>query len=533
MLDNPHTPYSPVVLTDNQEQQRLNQKRWNTAYKLWKLKSSQPHLFANLDRQLDLHGRDALKAPDGLPGFEPARLPNGDAAPGWQVSSERHIFREEASNRLLWLDSTSGVYQELHHGDDWSAVLALSGVATTAMTPSSSSSRAKTRGGSPSASGVAMARHLAIMDLHKAAEVFKFDLDHIDRPAAMLAVYKPAEDAVSPEVAAKCLHERLLRRLAASRSRLSGEALQMWLIESTGALAAEQQAAGIAGAVALILGQRLVVAVAGGAACAVADSLPGDMRDIRVAASSSPRQSTDGGAAVGSSSSAGATCTACVDLDSRSAACVLLHTEGIMEEGARIAATHVTKGHLRAGAIALMHESPGDGATDQVRAAACARLSWTLEAVDEPQVKRSRTGEKGKDKVRCRQILFKYLGCKHPTDPVRRRPVRRTLAEAEAAMLRILDALEESVAGGGAAAVEAAFTQHCRAVSECTASLKGGDLAGDIGWLKLPEVKPGEKLSKDLAAKAVVIRAALSLEIGEVSDIVVSEEGVHLLKRSA
>eukprot|EP00971_Amphidinium_carterae_P211924 4205402-Amphidinium_carterae.1 len=32
------------------------------------------------------------------------------------------------------------------------------------------------------------------------------------------------------------------------------------------------------------------------------------------------------------------------------------------------------------------------------------------------------------------------------------------------------------------------FTKKCRAVSECTSSLKGGDLAGDVGWLRLPEV---------------------------------------------
>ena len=41
---------------------------------------------------------------------------------------------------------------------------------------------------------------------------------------------------------------------------------------------------------------------------------------------------------------------------------------------------------------------------------------------------------------------------------------------------------------------QAAFTQQCRAMSECTSSLKGGELAGDVGWLKMPEVKPGEKV---------------------------------------
>merc|ERR1719305_1633479 len=70
------------------------------------------------------------------------------------------------------------------------------------------------------------ARHLVIMDLHKAADVFKLDLNHLDRPAAMLAVYRSAAGAIPPDVAAKCLHEKLLRGLAAFRGRYSDEALQ-------------------------------------------------------------------------------------------------------------------------------------------------------------------------------------------------------------------------------------------------------------------------------------------------------------------
>merc|ERR1712066_971183 len=99
-------------------------------------------------------------------------------------------------------------------------------------------------------------------------------------------------------------------------------------------------------------------------------------------------------------------------------------------------------------------------------------------------------------------------------------------------MLGVLSALEEARAVGGASVAEAAFTQQCRAISECTSSLKGGDLAGDIGWLRLPEVKPGEKISKEVAQRMGVTRAALGLAVNEVSDIVVSDEGVHLLKRA-
>jgi len=98
----------------------------------------------------------------------------------------------------------------------------------------------------------------------------------------------------------------------------------------------------------------------------------------------------------------------------------------------------------------------------------------------------------------------------------------------------MFSALAEIEALSGAdSSVDVAFTKRCRAVSECSSSLKGGDLAGDMGWLKLPETKPGHKIPKDVAAKIAFVRTALNLDIGEVSDIVISDDGVHLLKRSA
>jgi len=385
------------------------------------------------------------------------------------------------------------------------------------------------------------------MDLHKAAEVFKLDIAHIDRPAAMLGVYRCAAGASPAEAAARGLHERLLRRFATYRSRWSDEALQAAVLESLAAIAEEHRAsAGVAGAVALLLGAKLVTAVAHGACCAIADSLPDDIRDVRTIASSG--QGLGGTSAV----------AACVALDRASAACILLQTDAFGEDAARSAASHVVLGRPRAGAAALLQNSapPHDpvivaGARAAPhRAAACARLAWTgaPEDGDGVAAKRARTEgggllpafskEKGRErereKVRCRQILLKYAGCRQATDPVRRRAVRRSLAEAESSMLQVLGVLEAArTSGGGVAAAEAAFTQQCRANSECTSSLKGGDLAGDVGWLRLPEVKPGEKVPKDVAARVVVIRAALALEVGEVSDIVVSDDGVHLLKRSA
>merc|ERR1712113_836471 len=218
-----------------------------------------------------------------------------------------------------------------------------------------------TGGAEAAASSQVPSKHLVIMDLHKAAEVYKLDFLHIDKPAAMLAAYKHVEGALSPEAAAKGLHEKLLRKLAANRSEWNDEDVQAMLKETMNTVATEQKAtAGISGAVALILGSRLVVAVSHGAACAIGDSLPGDMKDIRIAASSE--------------SSAADVVTACITLEAQSASCVFLHTEAIDEPAARAAACHAERYHPRAAAVSLLQGCSGTAPT--CRAAVCAHLGW-------------------------------------------------------------------------------------------------------------------------------------------------------------
>lgn len=514
--------YCPVVLTGDQEHELHNRKVRTSRNKLYKLKSSKPHLFVNIEK-LKEAPVIAAASPDNTnqksSEFE-------QVSAGWLFHSERQLYLEQASQRCLWHDAAAGVYREYIFGDDLTSELTLSGVATASSSSKAprkpSASQAGTTTAVASACGQS-ARHLVIMDLHKAADMFKLDLDHMDRPAAMLAVYKHVDDAMAPELAAKGLHEKLLRRYASFRSSWSDEDAQSALVESMATAAREHKAAaGIAGVVALIFGSRLVVAASHGAACAIADALPGDMKDIRVAVRSDCVNSPE-------------VKTACVKLEAQSATCILLHTEDIVEQAARAAAAHAERSHVRAGALSLLQHLQPSVPITRSRAAACVRLAWTSDDNDEHAAKRARTEkEKVKEnKVRCRQVLLRYVGCRQATDPVRRRPVSRSQAEAEAAILGVLNALEEARTTGGAAAVEAAFTQQCRAISECTSSLKGGDLAGDIGWLRIPDIKPGEKMSKDVAMRMVVIRSALALAVNEISDVIVSEEGVHLLKRAA
>jgi len=138
--------------------------------------------------------------------------------------------------------------------------------------------------------------------------------------------------------------------------------------------------------------------------------------------------------------------------------------------------------------------------------------------VIEPAAKKSRgeSAAHGKaSQVRCRQILVKHKDCKEPVDKVRgNRLVTRSLAEAERILLETLEAIETSPGSS-------IFTQRCKAVSECSTCLKGGEMAGDLGWMTRGQYHP--------ALEA----AAFALPVGHVSDIVESDEGVHVLWRIA
>merc|ERR1712196_250737 len=86
--------------------------------------------------------------------------------------------------------------------------------------------------------------------------------------------------------------------------------------------------------------------------------------------------------------------------------------------------------------------------------------------------------------VRCRQILVKHKDCKEPTDRVRgSRPVTRSLADAEGILLGIMNGIEGSPE-------RSIFTQRCKELSECTSCLKGGEMAGDLGWLSRGQSHP-------------------------------------------
>eukprot|EP00913_Durusdinium_trenchii_P002110 g1949.t1 len=99
-------------------------------------------------------------------------------------------------------------------------------------------------------------------------------------------------------------------------------------------------------------------------------------------------------------------------------------------------------------------------------------------------------------------------------------------------MLQVLDELSKE----GGATLAKAFTAACRTTSECQSSLQGGELAGDLGWLDKDKGIDAQRANAKMVRPAVpapVLRTAFDLEVGEMSDLVSSEVGVHLLLRSA
>jgi len=109
--------------------------------------------------------------------------------------------------------------------------------------------------------------------------------------------------------------------------------------------------------------------------------------------------------------------------------------------------------------------------------------------------------------------------------------VQRSPEEAEGHLLKVLEGLLESKDN-----LPKSFTAACRATSECPSSLQGGELSGDLGWLDKDKGVDSQRANGKMVRAAVpapVLRAAFELEVGEMSDLVSSEVGIHLLLRSA
>jgi len=138
------------------------------------------------------------------------------------------------------------------------------------------------------------------------------------------------------------------------------------------------------------------------------------------------------------------------------------------------------------------------------------------ERAEEPASKRQRTEP---DKVRCLHILMKHKDLKLTKDvdsQLRmkgRSPVVRSAAMAERELLQLQRAL---------AANPNIFHVLARKHSECDTAMQPGQNAGDLGWV-----------TRGTSANPHFEAVMFSLKIYEVSDIVVTPRGFHIIQRIA
>mmetsp|Transcript_4298 Transcript_4298/g.7524 ORF Transcript_4298/g.7524 Transcript_4298/m.7524 type:complete len:476 (+) Transcript_4298:59-1486(+) len=444
---------------------------------LWKLKQERPDLFS----QAPALAASGTPAP---PGFVETR-----ELPGWLFNKVSGLFFNKQTGALHCKDPSTNELYELHQGTDLNSTLTARGDAATA-----SDNKGQT------------SRNVMINDLHRAAQAMKLEFAHHDSPGAMVAVFDASHGGGAvAEAAAKGLHLKLLPRLAAFRGQWQNDQLRAVLAESIELLRQEvAPESGVALAVALLLGGRLTLAATGGAVCMIFGQVgqsDGNLDNLEV---------------IGQGFEPA---THCAVLEESHLGALLtvnsVRSCGLTSQRLRaLSRSHLMADRPRAASITILEEAKKLGALEVPLVAAAVRFTWS-DKQDGGPAKRARTD--GLTKVRCRHMLLRHVGCQIAIGDRRKKPTR-SLLEAE---LQALAMLPELTAIGAAA-----FTAKCKAVSECDTALRGGDLSGDMGWLD-------KDPAKNRKVPANVVRAAFLLSVGQVSDLVVSERGVHLILRTA
>lgn len=482
-----------------------------------------------------------------------APIPDGFVrhSDGWYWNPQAKIFWQGDTAKFYLLDSATQAYVEIPPESSVEKELRL-------MAEASSYHRHETSRED---------RHVIVKDLAKAAQALKMPVDHLPKPVALYAIYtghRPAvegaaakaEDGAAFECAQFCarnLHLKLLPRLSEFKGPWDDERLRAALRESFEDLDAEflarpgGAADGCSAVVALLTGRRLFVASTGDAAAVVGEeSDDSKLRIVRRTVGHTGRRLVQRpGEAVSeaipvtrafgdrafkaSDRPEPLRVVATPDVQlvylTRKHRVLALGSRDIMAlpEESVVATLRRRLGKPRSAAGAVLQAAQNSGSKGSLTSL-CVFLEWqtpaTEAAAKEPPAKKLKASDAKSAlskavQVRCRQILVRHKDCKDPLDPVRsKKPVARSLAEAEAILREALDAIETATG-------QKVFTQKCKAVSECSSCLKGGEMAGDLGWISRGQ------------SHAAVEAAAFALPVGHMSDIVESDEGVHLLWRIA
>ncbi|CAK9065441.1 unnamed protein product [Durusdinium trenchii] len=421
----------------------------------------------------------------------------------WLYNATTQEFFSKKTGALAWLNA--GIFCPIREGINHQDVQVFSG---TAVIGSDQGPAPKTA---------------IIPDLHRVALALKMPFDHVDHPSGMVAAFGSTE-AVPVDHAVRGFHEKLLRRISSWRSAWLDQA---WFGALTGAIldlvsGSTSGSLPVMGA-ALLLGRKVIAVSAPGAhVCLMLGS--------------------EGCEAVTPMEAQGSLCCFASlppkgDKNSSVYVAVIADGKGQLEpiEDSKICSAVGPSLHQRrprAAALALARVARKAGSTGPL-ASACACLGWEDSPGKKSDPKRPRSEQL--NKVRVRQILIRFWSGKgpHPVNPVNRKPVTRRVDEAEMEMLEILEQLIAEKCQN--------FASLCKSSSECGSALRGGADNGDLGWLDQAKVAAlakakgqpgGPKSVVQSSVPVAVVKVAFSLEKGELSDVVVSEIGVHLVQRT-
>ncbi len=118
------------------------------------------------------------------------------------------------------------------------------------------------------------------------------------------------------------------------------------------------------------------------------------------------------------------------------------------------------------------------------------------------------------DKVRTLHILKKHRGSRRPSS-WRQASITITKEEAIAELRELINILQDVYASGDAKELRATFEELAKTESDCSSAKRGGDL----GFFARNKMQPNFE------------KASFDLEINEMSDIVETSSGVHVILR--
>lgn len=511
------------------------QDRQNVGYSgtpMWRIALERQQ---NEQNQAAASGGSVPKLPEGFRPVDkraPANLPAGQ----WYHNEKKQIFWNAREDQMYIFDPVTQKHVAMHEAENHDIKLAI---------------------GSCFHEKAAQVKHLLVNDLAKASQALRISIDHLDRPCALYAVYEGHRGGpgnACADFVVKHLHGKLLPKLAAFRGYWEDQRLQAAIKETFEELDSEfaekhkSSTEGCCAAVALITGRRLVMASLGDVAGVVCMRSGEAIEQIKPHAVKDPdddddSDDDDGGDAVAEEAPPIRWTRAFGDLDFKrhDSSPRLLATPEVM-------VVHLNPSHRgfaficrglynaigRSVAVSTVFRRSAGRPRMASGALVDAAVQWLGEVGDlalgsivvsfdyleapsdangRPE-KKPRLELKVPSQVRLRHIVLKHKECKSLHDKVRNKQVKRTRGEAERRLRAVLEECESDPK-------KTAFSQRCRELSECQSSLKTGELTGDLGW-----VKPG-KYGPAFDA------ASFALQVGQLSDLVDSDQGVHVIMRTA